>query len=30
LVFGVYYTKTGIQINEVYKGYAADKAGLSR
>jgi carboxyl-terminal processing protease len=25
---GVYYTKTGIQINEVYKGYAADKAGL--
>ncbi|PQJ77182.1 S41 family peptidase [Polaribacter glomeratus] len=25
---GVYYTKNGIQINEVYKGYAADKAGL--
>ncbi|PQJ69072.1 S41 family peptidase [Polaribacter butkevichii] len=24
----VYYLKNGIQINEVYKGYAADKAGL--
>ena len=25
---GVYYTKNGIQISEVYKGYAGDKAGL--
>lgn len=25
---GVYYTKNGIQISEVYKGYAADKIGL--
>jgi len=25
---GVYYTKNGIQISEVYRGYAADKAGL--
>jgi carboxyl-terminal processing protease len=24
----VYYTKKGIQISEVYKGYSADKAGL--
>lgn len=24
----VYYLKNGIQINEVYKGYAADKAGV--
>jgi len=25
---GVYYTKNGIQISEVYKGYTGDKAGL--
>ena len=24
----VYYLKTGIQINEIYKGYSADRAGL--
>ncbi|KGL62094.1 S41 family peptidase [Polaribacter sp. Hel1_85] len=24
----VYYSKKGIQINEIYKGYSADKAGL--
>ena len=24
----VYYSKLGIQINQVYKGYSADKAGL--
>ncbi len=24
----VYYTKKGIQINEIYKGFSADKAGL--
>lgn len=25
---GVYYTNKGIEINEIYKGFAADKAGL--
>jgi carboxyl-terminal processing protease len=25
---GVYYTKNGIEISEVYKGFAADKAGV--